>query len=53
MASSSYALLFPMLDVIGVVTTISDALPLRPRSQQIDTFKRIVTIREERLVMHD
>jgi hypothetical protein len=51
--SSSHELLFPMLDVIGVVTIVSDALPLRPRSQQLDTFKKIIIIRDERLVTRD
>jgi hypothetical protein len=52
MAKSSLALLFPMLDVIGAVTMISDALPLRRRSQQVDTLKRTVTVRDARLVVH-
>jgi hypothetical protein len=51
--SSSHALLFLMLDVIGVVTTVSDAMPLQTRSHQSETFKRIVTIRDERLVTRD
>jgi replication factor A1 len=41
-----------MLDVLGAVTKISDALPLRPRSQQVDTMKRTVTVCDERLVLH-
>jgi hypothetical protein len=52
-ANSSHALFFPMLDFIGAVTTVSDALPLRTRSQQSETFKRIITIRDERLVTRD
>jgi hypothetical protein len=50
---SSHALLFPMLDVIGAVTTVSDAMPLRTRSRQSETFKRIGKIRDERLVTRD
>ncbi|XP_025823812.1 replication protein A 70 kDa DNA-binding subunit B-like [Panicum hallii] len=34
-------------DVLGAVTKISDALPLRPRSQQVDTMKRTVTVCDE------
>jgi hypothetical protein len=51
--SSSHALLFPMLDVISAVTTVLDALPLQPISQQVDAFKRIITIHDERLVTRD
>jgi hypothetical protein len=41
-----------MLDVLGAITKISDALPLQPRSQQVDTIKRTVTVCDERLVLH-
>jgi hypothetical protein len=51
--SSSHALVFPMLDVIGAVTMVSDAMPLRTRSRQSETFKRIVTICDESLVTRD
>ncbi|PVH48303.1 hypothetical protein PAHAL_4G303800 [Panicum hallii] len=39
-------------DVIGTVTGISGVSPVRPRSQQADTLKRTVTIRNARSAVH-
>jgi hypothetical protein len=44
----SETMVFLMLDVIGTVAKISDALPLQQKSQQVDTIKRTITIRDEK-----
>jgi hypothetical protein len=42
----SKTMFFSMLDVIGTVAKISDALPLQRRSQH--TMKKTITIRDEK-----